>query len=302
MKIYRNLNEIRRKEKLGRRLSLIGLGVLLFGLLSSFIPTWWPLDPDTGAANSENAFIYFLQAYWMWLSFLALPLGFIFASFGSYFINRFARRRWAGIKVFARPDEMLERAMKGFDDKYAYFAWSLPAHHVLVGPCGILVMALRSDRGKVTVQGDRWREPFSLLRFFTVFAREGVGNPAFELEDQIKRLNALMAQRPGANGGDTDGDGEAVANVGLPVEPVAIFLNPEMQINLDAPTISVLRADQLKDFVRRKARDARLSATEVREVTEFLASRSKAEMTESKADVPEGKPKAVEAKPKPARK
>lgn len=292
MKIYRNLNEIRRKEKLGRRLSLIGLGVLLFGLLSSFIPTWWPLDPDTGAANSDNAFIYFLQAYWMWLSFLALPLGFISASFGSYFINRFARRRWSGIKVFARPDEMLERAMKGFDDKYAYFVWSLPAHHVLVGPCGILVMALRSDRGKVTVQGDRWREPFSILRFFTVFAREGVGNPAFELEEQIKRLRALMAQRPGAGAEGTE----------LPVEPVAVFLNPEMQMTLDAPSISVLRADQLKDFVRRKARDARLSATEVREVTEFLASRSQVEMTESKADVAESKPKAVEAKPKPARK
>ena len=291
MKIYRNLTEIRRKESLGRRLSLIGLGVLLVGLLASFIPTWFPPDAVTGEPTSDNPVIRFFQANWMWLSFAALPLGFIFASFGSYFINRFARRRWPGIKIFARPDEMLERAMKGFDDKYTYFAWSLPANHVLVGPSGILVMALRSDRGKVTVSGDRWREPFSIWRFFTVFAREGVGNPTFELEEQIKRLQALLAQRPSANG-----EGGASE---LPIEPVAVFLNPEMQITLDSPSITVLRADQLKDYVRRKAREVRVSQTTLRDVTEFLASQSKATLTESK---PESKPEAAQPKPQPARK
>lgn len=292
MKIYRNITEIRRKESLGRRLSLIGLGVLLVGLLASFIPTWFPLDELTGAPTSDNAVIRFFQANWMWLSFAALPLGFIFASFGSYFINRFARRRWSGIKVFARPDEMLERTMKGFDDKYAYFSWSLPANHVLVGPSGILVMALRSDRGKVTVSGDRWREPFSILRFFTVFAREGVGNPTFELEEQIKRLRALLAQRPGATGGENDG-------AEIPIEPVAVFLNPEMQITLDSPSITVLRGDQFKDFVRRKAKEVRVSQTTLREITDFLATQSKATVTESKAET---KPEAAQPKPQPARK
>ncbi len=166
MKLYRNRTEIRRKETLGRRLSLVGLGILFIGLLASFIPSWLPPGQPAGSAPAQ-----FLQENWTWISFAALPLGFIFASFGSYYINRFARRRWPGMKTVARPDEMLERSLKGFDDKYGYFVWSLPAHHVLVGPHGLMVFALRSDRGKVTVQGDRWREPFSIGRFFTVFAR-----------------------------------------------------------------------------------------------------------------------------------
>ncbi|RIK54350.1 MAG: hypothetical protein DCC57_06920 [Chloroflexi bacterium] len=266
MKLYRNLQEIRRKETLGRRLSLTGLLILFIGLLASFVPSWLP--PDQPATNSLARFI---QLNWTWISFAALPLGFIFASFGSYFINRFARRRWPGSRIIARPDEMLERSMKGFDDKYAYFAWSLPANYVLAGPNGILVFAVRSDKGRVTVQGERWREPFTLGRFFTVFAREGVGNPAFELEEQIRKLRALL-NRPA---GEVAGNGATGPFANIPIEPVAVFLNPEMQLTLENPVIPVLRPDQVKDFVRRKAREAKLSNATVRELTDYLAQNSR---------------------------
>jgi hypothetical protein len=281
MKLYRNLKEIRRKEALGRRLSLAGLLILFIGLMASFVPTWFP--PDQPAANP---LVRFLQEYWTWISFAALPLGFVFASFGSYFINRFARRRWPGARTVARPDEVMERSMKGFDDKYAYFVWSLPANHVLVGPCGIMVFALRSDKGRVTVQGDRWREPFGLGRFFTIFAREGVGNPAFELEEQIRKLRQVLSQN-GASGAAATPAGISTGNpvpndslATVPIEPVAVFLNPEMQINLDNPTIPVLRADQVKDYVRRRAKEAKLSNNTVRDVTEVLVQNSKHQLAE----------------------
>ena len=260
MKVYRNVAEIRRKESLGRRLSLIGLVILFVGLLASFVPSWLP--PGEPVANPISLFI---RDNWVYISFAALPLGFIFASFGSYFINRFARRRWPGMKTVARPDELLERSLKGFDDKYSYFAWSLPANHVLVGPAGIMVLALRSDRGKVTVQGDRWREPFSLGRIFTVFAREGVGNPAYELEDQIQKLRKMLADDP------NNGLGDALQNV--PIEPIALFLNPNIQITAEKPTIAVLRADQLKDHVRRRTREVKVPAATMRAATEQLVAK-----------------------------
>ena len=130
------------------------------------------MPPDEPATTPLTQF---LQQYWMWISFVSLPIGFIFASVGSYYINRFARRRWKGTKTLARPDELLERSLKGFDNKYGYFAWSLPAHYLLAGPCGVIIFAARSDKGRVTVEGENWREPFSLGRIFTVFAREGLG-------------------------------------------------------------------------------------------------------------------------------
>ena len=260
MKLYRNRTEILKKESLGRRLSLIGLGILFVGLLASFVPSWLPPD-----SNPTSAPAIFIKNNWTWISFLALPLGFLFASFGSYFVNRFARRRWPGIKTISRPDELLERGMKGFDDKYAYFVWSLPASHVLVGPHGVIAFALRSERSKVTVQGDRWREPFGIGRFFMVFAREGVGNPTLELDDQIKKLRALVDQTPLPGG-------ESAASV--PIEPVALFLNPETQLTLDNPSIPVLRPDQLKDYVRRRAKETKVSPAVMRAVMDHLAAKA----------------------------
>ena len=203
----------------------------------------------------------FLQRNWVYISFIALPAGFIFASLGSFFINRFARRRWPGVKQFARPEDLFSRSLKGLDDKYAYFAWSLPASYVLVGPCGILLFALRGDRGRVSVQGDRWREPFSIGRIFTVFAREGVGNPNRELDDQANKLRTLLAEAP-------DGE-ERFAD--MPMDGAVVFLNGDVELKVENPTVPVLRPAQVKDFIRRKAKEVKLNTSTLRSLSKYLA-------------------------------
>ena len=40
MKVYRNLKEIRRKDTIGRRFTLTGMGVLALGFVASLVPTW----------------------------------------------------------------------------------------------------------------------------------------------------------------------------------------------------------------------------------------------------------------------
>ena len=264
MNTYRNLEDIQRKEQRGRRLSMAGLGVLMVGLLASFVPTWLP--PDQPATTTVTQF---LQQHWMWISFIALPIGFVFASIGSYYINRFARRRWQGTKVIARPDEMLERSLKGFDNKYGYFAWSLPANYALAGPCGVIVFATRSDKGRVTVEGDRWREPFSFGRIFTVFAREGLGNPSKEVEQQADKIREILSHCDGGSMAAGEGQ-DTSAFSDIPISVAAVFLNPEVNLTVENPTIPVLRADQVKEFVRRQARDSKLAANTVRSLTECL--------------------------------
>lgn len=263
MKSYRNITEIQRKETLGRRLSLTGLGVLFVGLLASFIPTWLP--PDQPATGSFNLF---LQQNWTWISFAALPVGFLLASVGSYYINRFARRRWPGAKTtpVARPDELLERNMKGFDDKYAYFAHSLPAPYVVAGPCGVLVFAVRSDRSRINVQGENWKEPFSLGRFLTLFAREGLGDPAREIQEQASKVRGLLAE---------NGTAEGVANseslAGVPIDGAVVFLHPQAVINAENAIPPALRADQVKEYIRRRAKEAKVQPDTVRRLIERLA-------------------------------
>lgn len=257
MKVYRNLTQIKKRESLGRRFSLAGLAVLFVGLLASFVPTWLPPDQPI-----QPGFTGFLQERWSWISFAALAIGFMLASIGSYYINRFARRRWPGSRLFERPDEVLERSMKGFDDKYSYFAMSLPVGYVLAGPNGVTVFAVRSDKGRVIVNGDKWREPFSFGRIFTMFSREGVGNPAQDLEDQKQKIRQVLGQD------QAGGDANPLASV--PVEGAAVFLNQEIQLELTNPTVPVLRADQIKDYVRARAKEVRLSNAIVRALSERL--------------------------------
>lgn len=266
MKVYRNLAEVTRKETIGRRFSLAGLGILFIGMMASFVPNWYP--PGT---PPPHALADFLQRYWVLASFIALPAGFLCATIGSYYINRFARRRWPGNRIAARPDEVLERNMKGFDDKFTYFAHSLPANYVVTGPCGVLVFAVRNDRGRVTVNGERWREPFSLGRLLTIFAREGVGNPPADLEDQMNRLRELLRKAPAGNPEE-----EGSKNLAeTPVDGAVVFLNDLTQLELNAPTVTVLRTDQVKEFIRRKAKEVKLSTSLTKAATNYLRENSK---------------------------
>lgn len=258
MKVYRNLAGIKAKEQRGRRITLAGLLVLFIGLLASFTPNWFP--PDEPAAN---ALVGFVQRYWAFISFGALALGFIASNIGSFYINRFAPRRWPNSKKIARPDELLETGLKGFDDKYTLFLWVLEdVPYLLVGPPGIHIFLVRGDKGTVRVNGEKWRESFSIGRIFTSFTREGLGNPGRELQEAEQKVRELL------QAGEASGE-LSVSAADVPIESAAVFINPATQLELENPTVPVLRVEQLKKHVRTK-RDKLLNAGTVREVTDYL--------------------------------
>jgi hypothetical protein len=253
MKIYRDQRVIANKERTGRRFSMIGMAILFVGLIASFAPTRYP-DPTVQEATSSVG--QFFEQYWGIISFAALPLGFISASFGTYYIARYARRRWPG-GVAARPDEVVERSLKGFDDKYSLFIYSLPVGYALLTPFALLTFAVRSDKGRVTVKGDRWREGWNFSRIFTFFAREGVGNPPGELAEQERKMREFLAQ----------GGPELEAT---PIEGAVLFLNSEAAVQADAPTVPVLRADQLKDYIRKRAKEVKAPPALMRQAAAYL--------------------------------
>jgi len=257
MKAYRNIAEINRKDTLGRRLSMAGLVVLAIGFIASLMPGWLPAP-----------LLSILQRYGILVSFGSLFAGFACARLGSYYINRYARRPWPDSKIRARPDEVLEGNMKGFDDKFVYFAHSLSAsNYVLVGPCGILLFSLRNEVSRVIVTGDRWREPFSVGRILRVLAQEGIGDPPRELEEQKARLRKFLSKSGTGEEGTSN-----LANV--PIEGAVVFLNNTVQLEVDNPTVPVLRVEQVKEYVRRKVKEVKLSNSTLRELTDYLREHS----------------------------
>lgn len=270
MKVYRNTQVIAQNDRRGRRLSMAGLGILFVGLIASFAPTWFP--PGTPQTNPLFAF---LQQYWGVIAFAALPLGFLCASFGSYYVTRFARRRWAGSSVIARPDEVLERGLKGLDDRYHLFIFSLPVSYVLLTPFSVMTLAVRSDKGKVRIEGAKWKEGWNLSRILTLFSREGVGHPPSELTDQAQKMVKYLSGAP------------APSEDPVVIEGAVVFINAETLVEAKEPTVPVVRIDQFKEYLRKRVKEEKPNAAVMRAVADFMSQNNSAvEKTTDPAEAP----------------
>ena len=86
-----------------------------------------------------------------------------------------------------------------------------------------------------------------------------MGSPSKDLEEQKARIRALLAKADSQSG---------LADV--PIDGAAIFLNSEIKLEISNPVIPVLRADQIKDYVRNRAKEIKLSSATQRSLNEFL--------------------------------
>jgi hypothetical protein len=169
-------------------------------------------------------------------SFACLGIGFIAAQIGSYNQRRFNRP--------PRPDERLAKALKGFDDRYSLYSWMLPAAYVFLGPTGVYTFALREQGGQVTNAGDKWKHKGSKLGFLLAFSNEGIGNPTLDAQSDAAKMEKYIAQhRP---------------DVAVEVQPLALFINPQVKLDLKSPTIPAVKPDQLKTLLRSRTKDNRL--------------------------------------------
>lgn len=209
MNVITNETLVKRRAKIGRIASLGGLAILAGGMVASF------------------------QEKYLYLSFVALILGFIISQVGSYNTIRWGRK--------PRADEVLVRALKGLDRKFTFYHYYLPATHVLVGPTGAFVFLVKFQGGQVSFDGSRWKEKRGLGKILLFFGQESLGNPSVELELEMRRLAKLITEkRP---------------DVEPTIRGAVVFANPQVELSLTNPTVPVLKAKQLKPHVRRPLED-----------------------------------------------
>lgn len=104
--------------------------------------------------------------------------------------------------------------------------------HVLVGPSGIWAIEAKNHVGSVQCVGDAWG--------YTRLGRGGIpqeghiGNPAQQALRSAESLARYLGQH-----GYTD-----------QVMPLVVFTNPRVELSVEQPTVSVLRACQVLDVLR----------------------------------------------------
>ena len=228
MKIIRNDRLIRRNSRIGGAATLIGLALLVGGMIVTFaIPSLLALS---------------------WLFLLA---GFMVSQMGVYYGGKFGRS--------PRPDELLDRSLKGMDERYTIYHYIGPVPHLLIGPAGLWILLPRNQNGKIVYTKGRWRQTKTgcLQAYLRFFAQEGIGRPDLDIpvetQSLIKYFNKNQPEMEIP-----------------PIQTALVFTNENTELDLDdAPTPS-LPAKELKEFIRKKAKEQSFSMTKVKEITAGL--------------------------------
>lgn len=228
MKIIKNEKTIKRNSRIGQIASLAGLLILGLGMYISF-------------AKPEM-----IATAWA-----ALLVGFLISQIGLYFGNRWGKS--------PRPDEMLDIALKGLDDRYAIYHYKTPASHLLVGPTGLWLLFPKHQRGKFTYEKNRWKQRGGgfVQGYLRLFGQEGLGRPDLEITAEIDSLRrSFLKSQP---------------DLQIPeFQAALVFTNENAEIDIvDAPYPSI-PAKKLKDTIRKTPKEKSLPPLMLQQIMELL--------------------------------
>ncbi|MCJ7700231.1 MAG: hypothetical protein MUO62_01500 [Anaerolineales bacterium] len=228
MKIIKNEKLIQRNARIGSIVTISSLVILGIGM-----------------------YITFTKPEQFYLSILALLVGFLLSQVGIFYTNRWGRK--------PRPDELLDQALKGLDNRYALYHYFTPVAHVLVGPAGVWTLIPKHQRGKITYQKNRWRQGGGgiLQGYLKIFAQEGIGRPDLEIESDIHTLGKFLEKKKPA--------------FEVPeIQAALVFFHNEIVIEADDAPKPTIFAKKLKDFIRKTAKETPLSTETVEKIQDLL--------------------------------
>ena len=204
---------------------------------------------------AAGMFVSFQNPTQIGLSFGALLLGFVLSQVGIYYTNRWGRR--------PRPDELINKELKGLDGRYSIYHYMTPTSHLLVGPAGVWVLMPRHQRGVITYSNGRWRQKGGNL-YLKLFAQEGLGRPDLELSGELESVRSYLQK--------------LLPDRELPpIYAALLFTNEKAEIQIDPqeePPAATLRLNDLKDQLRKSAKSKPISLTKVQEIRDAITTAS----------------------------
>ena len=265
MRVYANNKLISKKGILGRRVSMTGLVILGLGMLASFAPSYFQKIQDSGSALAQNSFMQWLFAGgWVYFSMGSLIIGFILGQIGNYYMRRFLRP--------VRPDMVIARVLKSFDDRNRLYVWSSPIALVAAGPAGIFAFATRDTAGKVTLRDGKVKTPFSWRKVLFFFGDENLGRPLDEATVDAKKLADWLKENIEAE---------------VEVQPLVVFTSDKADLTVEDTQVPVIHYKQLKSFLRNQNKNRPVNKKAVQQAIAALdtyAENSGAEIIDNKAE------------------
>ncbi|HWV24145.1 MAG TPA: NERD domain-containing protein [Thermomicrobiales bacterium] len=227
MRIVRHNAYISARKKRARILALAG-----FLLLSaSLFVAWYPK--------------YIVLAY------VAMLSGFVIFNMGMQQVGKWTRN--------PRNDEILDTRMKGLSDRVTLVHYAAVGkhriEHIAVHPGGVAVLTAREVDGAISRRKGTWRRKGGAFRRLFSFSGPQLGNPDFETEENLKRVQAWLSEN----------------QMEVDLQGAVVFVHPKTELDIEDPEFPVLHAEELPEFFRDLPADPTFDPEERERVIELLA-------------------------------
>jgi hypothetical protein len=241
MNILTHEKTIRRNAKIGQY-TMFG-GFILFSLSLYY--------NYTGLNDPKS-----VQQWQVWAMYAGLLIGFIVMQISVYLGNRFGRK--------PRPHERIATALKGLTKDYTLYNYLTPVNHLLIGPAGVWIIEAYYQRGTIVYEGDKWKQKGGgvMLGYLKIFAQEGLGRPDIEVKADTDSLTEAFKKALG--------EGQEVP----PIHTALVFTDARAEIKADNAPIPTIKIEQLKELMRKTAKQDPFPATEIKRITAILPEES----------------------------
>jgi hypothetical protein len=174
-------------------------------------------------------------------SLAALLLGFFMSQIGMYYGNRWGRS--------PRPDEMIDKGLKGLGREYTMYHYKTPAAHLLVGPAGVWTLMPYYQSGKIVYEKKRWKSKGGgfLQSYLRLFGQENMGRPEIESETEIEATRRYLLKF-------LPEESEIP-----PIHALLLFTSPKVELSLEEAPLPAITPKDLKDFMREKSKESPIS-------------------------------------------
>lgn len=229
MKIISNQKIIKRNKLISQGVLYLSIALLLIGFLWSFT------NPDLAQTT---------------LSYIILIPAFLLVQVSIFMANKWGRS--------PRPDEIIERALKGLNDQYTLYNYTTSTPHLLLGPAGIWIIKPYHHSGEISYnpEKNRFEQHGGPNIIAKLFAQESLPNIKNESSVQVKRTKDFLHNLEVRE---------------LPEISVAnIFFSDKADVHAkNAPEI-IVHVDKLKDIIRKKAKAINIKDVVLNQIKEKL--------------------------------
>lgn len=194
--------------------------------------------------------ISFMKPTWFLFTMALAVIGFFLSIVGTYLVQRFGGQ-------LAHHD-VVPQALKGFSDDYALLIYEVPnVPFVLVEPGGLTAMLIKTQGGKIVYEDGHWQHQ-QRMKFLRQFGgEESLGRPDRQAQDLANLLKSYL-------------DARLPDEVEAPVRGIALFVNPEVELNAEDAPVPAIWVGKLKEWLRNEGRRSRLPAETRNAITEAM--------------------------------